>query len=196
MHPIETVTRKYKLLLGSKSPRRRRLMQEAGIPCEILPTIETEERYPDGMPHEKVPEFLAVEKAKAYAQYISGNNLLITADTIVSLDHQILGKPVDLDNARILLQKLSGNCHKVYSGVCLTSTEKQSTFTALTKVYFKKLSSQEIEHYLSHFAPLDKAGAYGIQEWIGYIGVEKIEGSFYNVMGLPIQKLYNELMVF
>lgn len=193
---FEEINRKFQIMLGSKSPRRRHLLAEAGFQFEILPTIETDERFPDEMPHEEVPIFLAKEKAKVYMDRVIGKHLLITADTIVSLENEILGKPDGIEGARTLLKKLSGKCHKVYSGVCLTAKEKQVCFGAVTNVYFKELTMHEIDYYLEKYKPLDKAGAYGIQEWIGYIGVEKIEGSFYNVMGLPVQKLYLELIQF
>lgn len=196
MQELERKLKNHKLLLGSKSPRRRNLLREAGFKFEILPAIETDETFPADMPHTEVPVYLAEEKAKVYAHYITSNEIIITADTIVSLNNEILGKPVDIDDAKALLQKISGNCHEVVSGVCISSLSNKKKFNAITKVYFKDLTTSEIDYYLKHYKPLDKAGAYGIQEWIGYIGVKAIEGSFYNVMGLPIQKLYSELINF
>jgi len=187
---------RFNILLGSKSPRRRNLLRDTGISFKILPAFETDESYPEDMSHEEVPIFISKKKALAYKHYIIKNTLLITADTIVSLNGEILGKPNDNSAAKIILKKLSGKCHRVISGVSLTSMNKQISFKAITEVYFKDLTDEEIEYYIDLYKPLDKAGAYGIQEWIGYIGIKKITGSFYNVMGLPIQKLYSELLKF
>ncbi len=187
---------KHLLLLGSKSPRRRNLLREVGLKYEVLPVVEVDESFPPALEHLEVPVFLSKIKADAYKQYLRKDAILITADTIVSLNNEILGKPKDLADAKLILRKLSGNCHQVISGVCLTSLTKQKWFHAVTNVYFKQLTENEIEYYIEKYKPLDKAGGYGIQEWIGYIGVEKIEGSFYNVMGLPVQKLYTELLNF
>ena len=190
------IIQKYHLLLGSKSPRRKYLLQEAGFSFTELPVIETEESFPETMDHNDVPVYLAKMKAEAYKKYIKPGTILVTADTIVSLENEILGKPSGYNEARELLLKLSGKCHRVISGVCLTSVDKQVVFNSITDVWFKKLTSEETDYYLSAYKPFDKAGAYGIQEWIGYIGVERIEGSFYNVMGLPVQKLYTEICEF
>ena len=144
----------------------------------------------------EVPEFLAVLKSAPFQQDFRQNDLLITADTIVLIEGQILGKPLDYGHAFEMLRKLSGKKHVVITGVCLTSAEKQITFADHTDVWFKNLSDDEIDYYLTHFKPFDKAGSYGVQEWIGYVAIERIEGSYFNVMGLPIQRLYEELLKF
>lgn len=181
-----------KLVLGSKSPRRQTLIQELGFPVEIR-IKEVEEIYPDDLPSHQVPEFLAKLKASPLKNTLSDEEILVTSDTIVLLDGEVVGKPADSDAAKEMLSRLSGNTHTVISGVCLTSNKKQHSFSSHTKVFFDTLSSEEINHYVDTFQPMDKAGSYGIQEWIGYIGVSKIEGCYYNVMGLPLHDLYREL---
>lgn len=182
----------FKLVLGSKSPRRQSLIQELGFPVEIR-IKEVEEIYPDDLSSEKVPEFLAKLKAAPLRDSLSDDEILVTSDTIVLLDGEVIGKPKNADGAKQMLARLSGNAHTVISGVCLTSNKKQYAFSSHTKVFFDVLSSDEINHYVDTFQPMDKAGSYGIQEWIGYIGVSKIEGCYYNVMGLPLHDLYREL---
>jgi septum formation protein len=186
----------YKVILASQSPRRQHLLTEIGIPYEILANHDIEETYPDGLSKEEIPVYLARLKARAAMPVIPDKTLLITADTIVWLDGQVVNKPVDHDDAIRILQRLSGNMHEVITGVCLTLPDKQHTFFASTFVYFSNLTESEIMYYIDKWQPLDKAGAYGIQEWIGYIGIERIEGSYFNVMGLPVQKLYQELKLF
>lgn len=185
----------YNYILASKSPRRQQLLQTLGIEFKVI-TKEIEEIYPRNLTKEEIPVFLAKLKAKPFLSELGSNDLLITADTIVWQNGKVLGKPTDKTEAITMLNELSGNEHQVISGVCLSSCSKQISFFATTNVQFKILSDQEIEHYVSHFKPYDKAGAYGIQEWIGSIGISHIEGSFYNVMGLPIQKLYEEIQKF
>lgn len=182
----------FKLVLGSKSPRRQALIQELGFPVEIR-TKEVEEIYPEDLPSEEVPEYLAKLKASPLKDSLSDNEILVTSDTIVLLDGNVIGKPTDADAAKKMLAKLSGNTHSVITGVCLTSKGEEHTFSSRTKVFFNELSTEEINHYVDNFQPLDKAGSYGIQEWIGYIGVSKIEGCYYNVMGLPLHDLYRKL---
>jgi len=143
-----------------------------------------------------VPEYLAVLKAGPFLQDFKRNGLLLTADTIVLIEGKILGKPLDYEHAFEMLRQLSGKKHVVITGVCITSKSKQVTFSDHTDVYFKSLSEDEIDYYLTHYRPYDKAGSYGVQEWIGYVAIEKIEGSYFNVMGLPIQRLYEELLKF
>ena len=186
---------KYKIILASGSPRRHQLMRDAGFDFEVR-LKSTEEIYPDTLPAERIPEFLSCLKAAAFKDELKENELLITADTIVCLGAKVLGKPQDRDGAIEMLRQLSGRKHKVVTGVCLTTSGKQQTFSAFTDVYFKELTEEEIVYYIDHYKPFDKAGAYGIQEWIGYIGIERIDGSFYNVMGLPVQKLYETLKSF
>ena len=183
----------YKIILASQSPRRHYLLKEIGLEFEIKLKEFVEESYPDDLVKEEIPLFIAKKKAAVFNGELSDNEILITADTIVWLNGKVLQKPKNQEDAIKILQEISGECHQVYTGVCIKSVNKQACFTACTDVYFKKLTYAEIDYYIRHFQPMDKAGAYGIQEWIGYIGVEKINGSFFNVMGLPIQKLYSEL---
>lgn len=185
----------FNIILASKSPRRQQLLHSLGIEF-IVQTKEVEEVYPESLSNENVPVFLAELKAKAFADELNNNDLLITADTVVCLNQQILGKPKDYNEAFEMLSKLSGKEHQVITGVCLTAKHKSYSFFSNTNVQFKTLTNAEIEYYISEFKPYDKAGAYGIQEWIGAIGITHIEGSFYNVMGLPIQKLYAEIQKF
>lgn len=180
----------YQIILASQSPRRQELLRGLNIPFEIQ-TIDVEEDYPNELRGAEIPCYLAEKKANAYS--LHENIMLITADTIVWLDNQVLGKPTDKENAVEMLKALSGKTHEVITGVCITTKNKRKTFSAVSKVRFAELSKEEIEFYVEKYRPYDKAGAYGVQEWIGYIGVEYIEGSFYNIMGLPIQKLYTEL---
>ncbi|MEG1950633.1 MAG: Maf family nucleotide pyrophosphatase [Odoribacter sp.] len=185
----------YKIILASASPRRHQLMEEAGFKFEVR-LKHTEEIYPKELQTEKIPEYLAYLKAKAFENELKADELLITADTIVCLGTKTLGKPAHREDAIEMLHQLSGHKHTVVTGVCLTTVRQQKSFSALTDVYFKNLTNEEIIYYIDHYKPFDKAGAYGIQEWIGYIGIERIDGSFYNVMGLPIQKLYEALKYF
>jgi len=183
----------YKIILASQSPRRHYLLKEIGLEFEIKQKEFVDESYPNNLVKDEIPLYIAQKKAKVFEGDINENEIIITADTIVWLNDKILQKPKDQEDAIRILQELSGNCHQVYTGVCFKSKDQEFAFTACTDVYFKKLTYAEIDYYIKHFQPMDKAGAYGIQEWIGYIGVEKINGSFFNVMGLPIQKLYTEL---
>lgn len=187
---------KYKIILASKSPRRQHLLKELGVDFEIEENNDVEEIYPNNLPKHEIPVFLSKIKTKALFNKITDNQLVITSDTIVLLNNEVIEKPVDYNDAVKMLNKLSGNKHTVVTGVCITTKQKQITFSSETDVYFKKLTHDEIVYYLDNYKPFDKAGAYGIQEWIGYIGVEKIEGSYFNVMGLPIHRLYDELKNF
>ncbi len=186
---------RYNYILSSKSPRRQELLQKLGIDFEII-IKEVDESFPEYLKKEEIPVFLAELKSKPFLNSLNKNDLLITADTIVWLNNRVLGKPNDKKDAISMLQELSGQTHEVISGVCLSSYGKQKSFYAVSKVHFKRLSQIEIEYYVNEFNPTDKAGSYGIQEWIGFIGITHIEGSFYNVMGLPIQKLYEEIQKF
>ncbi|HUX55222.1 MAG TPA: Maf family nucleotide pyrophosphatase [Williamwhitmania sp.] len=183
----------YRVFLGSASPRRQLLLKELGVNFEILTTATVDETYPANIPLASVPAYLAALKANAYAPSLVLGDILITADTVVICEDTLLGKPENLAQAAEMLRFLSGKRHEVITGVTLSTPEKISTFSVSTYVYFRELTVDEIAFYLDHFRPLDKAGAYGIQEWIGYIGIEKIEGSYFNVMGLPVQRLYIEL---
>ena len=187
---------KYKVLLASASPRRRELLGQLGVKFEIATPIEVDESYPATMPAVEVAPFLSKLKAEAYKALIDANQLIITADTVVINDGEVLGKPISKDDAKNMLSSLSGHTHEVVTGVTITSAEKQVTFSVCTQVEFAQLAAEEIQEYVEVFAPMDKAGAYGIQEWIGCIGVKGINGSFYNVMGLPLHRLYSELKDF
>ncbi|MDR1414750.1 MAG: Maf-like protein [Odoribacteraceae bacterium] len=186
------MNRNYRLILASASPRRQQLMRDAGLPFEVR-LKPVPELYPAALPPEEVPEYLARLKAKPFAGELLPDEMLITADTVVCINGKIIGKPGDREEAIAMLTELSGNRHLVVTGVCITTNARQLSFSAHTHVYFRDLREDEIRHYVDHYQPFDKAGAYGIQEWIGYTGIERIEGSFYNVMGLPIQKLYQAL---
>ena len=188
MHSIKN----YKLILASASPRRQQLMKDAGFTFEVR-LKNVEEKHPQELHLENVPEYLSKVKASAFREELKADEVLITADTVVCIHDRILGKPADRKEAISMLQKLSGNRHLVVTGVSVTTRTEQLSFSSRTDVFFKHLSNEEIEFYVDTYKPFDKAGAYGIQEWIGYIGIERIEGSFYNVMGLPIQKLYETL---
>ncbi len=184
----------YKILLGTQSPRRRQLIEEASIPFSLLPAMNIDESFPEKLKREEIPLYVAEQKAKAYQSYLSDHKtVLITADTIVWLNSKVLGKPKDRNDAIVMLQLLSGNKHVVYTGVCIKTKSQTVTFYDQTDVYFKKLSLDEIEYYVDTYNPYDKAGSYGAQEWIGYVGIDKINGSYFNIMGLPIQQLYVEL---
>ncbi|RGN45469.1 MULTISPECIES: Maf-like protein [unclassified Bacteroides] len=185
--------KKYKVILASGSPRRRELLSGLGIDYTIKVLPDVNEAYPETLKGEDIPLYIAREKAEAYLKGIESDELIITADTIVWLDNEVLGKPTDEQQAKVMLRMLSGKTHHVITGVCLTTSEFQKSFTTTTEVTFAKLSEEEIDYYVEKYRPLDKAGAYGIQEWIGFVGVEAINGSYFNVMGLPIQRLYKEL---
>ena len=185
---------KYKVILASGSPRRRELMAGLGVNYEVRILPDVDESYPDTLQGEEIPLYIAKEKADAYIPMMQPDELIITADTIVWLDGKGLGKPRDREDALQMLRTMSGRTHKVFTGVCITTTDWQRSFTAQTEVRFATLSEDEIIYYVDNFKPMDKAGAYGVQEWIGFIGVENISGSYYNIMGLPVQKLYRELL--
>ena len=182
-----------KIILASKSPRRQELLRGLGIPFEIR-TKEIDENFPNTIDASDVASFLAQKKAEAFE--LSIDEILITSDTAVLLTNRILNKPQNTEEAIEMLKSLSEKTHKVCTGVCIKSIEKEVLFSDFTSVTYKPLSTDEIEYYIKHFKPFDKAGSYGIQEWIGFIGVEKIEGCYYNVMGLPLSKLYQELLDF
>lgn len=185
-----------RLLLASKSPRRSQLMRDCGLDFEIVDGREAEEVYSAEMPAEEVAEYLSRLKSDAYADVIVEGDVLVTADTIVVAGGQILGKPTDKQDATRMLELLSGAEHTVITGVTLRTTDKCESFSCCSKVRFRAIDHDEVEYYLDTYCPYDKAGAYGIQEWIGYVAIEGIEGSFYNVMGLPIQMLYVKLKEF
>ena len=184
------------LILASASPRRRQLMEEAGMRFTLASKFECDESYPTTLPAAEVASFLSALKSDAYPEPLSEGEILVTADTTVVVDERVLGKPADREEACEMLRAMSGRSHTVYTGVTLRSCEKKHTFAVATLVYFREMSDDEIAYYVDNYRPYDKAGAYGIQEWIGYVAIERIEGSFYNVMGLPVQRLYTELISF
>jgi septum formation protein len=193
---LENILKNYNIILASASPRRKQLLEQMGISFTILPR-DINEDFPAGMEPVAVAEFLSLKKAEAFAEKeINSQTLIITADTIVAVDGKILGKPGDKTHAAEILASLSGKTHLVVTGVTLRKKGSLTTFSASTRVTFKELKAEEIEFYLENYKPYDKAGAYGIQEWIGHVAISKIEGSFYNVMGLPTYKLHNELQTF
>ncbi len=186
--------KKYNIYLASQSPRRQELLKNAGIDFMIASYKDVDESYPNSLEKEEVVLYLAEKKADYYSKILlKDNRVIITADTIVWCENKILNKPKSLSEAKEMLNFLSGKKHSVITGITLLSTQKRHSFFCTTDVWFKKLKTEEINYYVDNYKPLDKAGAYGIQEWIGFIGVEKINGSYFNVVGLPIQMLYTEL---
>lgn len=186
---------KYRIILASQSPRRYELLKGLDVEFEVR-TRDVNESYPSDMPVEDVPAYLSEKKANAYHDILDKETLLITSDTIVIQDGEILEKPLSVNDAKSMIAKLSGNSHTVVTGVCIQSRGKKVVFSDTTKVHFNTLSTDEIQYYVHRYQPFDKAGAYGVQEWIGYIGIERLEGSYYNVMGLPVHKVYAALMEF
>ena len=182
------------LILSSNSPRRKELLAGLDIPFEVRVIEDIDESYPDSLPTGEIAEYIAQKKAAAYE--VGNDEVLITADTIVVLDDQILGKPANAEEAKQMLRSLSGKTHHVITGVCLKSCDQQHHFSVISEVTFKTLAEEEINYYVETYKPFDKAGAYGIQEWIGYIGVTGLSGSYFNVMGLPVQRIYEELKKF
>lgn len=186
----------YNIILASKSPRRRELLGELGLNFDIISIDGVEESYPETLDTRDIAEYLSNLKADAYLSVLTQNDLIITADTIVVCDNKVMGKPKDYDDAINMLMSLSGKIHNVITGVTLLSTNKRVSFSVITEVEFAEISQKEIIYYIDKYSPFDKAGAYGIQEWIGYVAVKSINGSFYNVMGLPLHRLYQELKSF
>ncbi len=184
---------KYNIILASNSPRRKELLGGLDLEFQVKVIPGLEESYPESLPAQQIPAYLAEQKASAYLDSLEDNDLLITADTIVWNNNQVIGKPADRDEAIAMIRSLSGYEHQVITGVCLTTKSFKKTFSVTSSVRFAELTDEEIIYYVDKYRPFDKAGAYGIQEWIGYVAVENIEGSFYNVMGLPVQRLYKEL---
>lgn len=183
-----------KILLASHSPRRRELLGKLDVELTILPLIEVEESYPSDLKSEDVAAFISRKKANPYIEQLKKNEILLTADTVVVCGGEVLGKPSDKQNAVEMLRLLSGQTHKVITGVTLATQNQTVTFSEITEVDFAMLSLDEINYYVDKYRPFDKAGAYGIQEWIGYVGISGIRGDYYNVMGLPLHSLYNRLV--
>ncbi len=189
--------KKYDIILASNSPRRKELLGGLGLDFTVRVMPDIDETYPEeSLPVEQIAAYLAEKKALINAEVMKDNELIITADTIVIAENEVLGKPVDEADAVRMLQSLSGRTHQVITGVCLFAKEKHRVFSVSTDVTFKTLTQEEIGYYVSTYKPMDKAGAYGIQEWIGYIGVTELRGSYFNVMGLPVQRIYKELSGF
>lgn len=185
--------KEYRIILASASPRRAELMHGAGFHFEQCAKFSVDESFSESMPVAEVPEYLARKKSFGYKDELSSQDILLTADTIVVVDDRILGKPENSEEAVRMLSLLSGREHLVYTGVCIRTMHKTKSFTCVSKVGFRTLSLEEIDFYVNTCQPMDKAGAYGIQEWIGYVGIHHIEGSYFNVMGLPVQQIYVEL---
>ena len=182
----------FQLVLGSKSPRRQELLSGMGFDFDVR-TKDTDERFPDSLSPKEVPLYLAALKANALIDELKQGEVLITSDTIVLLDNEILGKPTSPANAKEMLRKLASNNHEVITGVHLKSLEKSHSFSVSTKVFFKPLTEEMIDFYIENYNPFDKAGSYGIQEWIGFVGIDRIEGSYFNVVGLPVAELWDAL---
>ncbi|MEI8201645.1 MAG: Maf family nucleotide pyrophosphatase [Bacteroidota bacterium] len=195
MITIDTLNQ-FHLVLASQSPRRHTLLTQLGLKFDVL-SLDIDESYPPELTAEAIPLYVCQQKSLAYPEAdISPKTIVITADTIVWINETVLGKPDDAEDAKRMLRQLSGNKHEVITGVCLRSQHQSITFSINTGVWFKPLTDEEIELYVENFKPFDKAGAYAIQEWIGFIGIHRIEGSYFNVVGLPVQRLYTELLAF
>ena len=189
--------KKYRIVLASNSPRRREVLAGLGIDFEVRVLPDIDESYPEGkLATADIPRYIAEKKAEAYLDRMGSDELIITADTVVIVGDEVLGKPADGDEARVMLGKISGRTHQVVTGVCIVTCGRRTSFSVSTDVTFKVLTDEETDYYISEYRPFDKAGAYGIQEWIGYVGVTGLEGSYFNVMGLPVQRIYSELLDF
>jgi septum formation protein len=186
----------YHIILASNSPRRKELLAGLDLQFEVRVLQDIDESYPADLPTQKIAEFISKKKADAYVETMSDDELVITADTVVILGDEVMGKPHDEADAKRMLNELSGRTHQVATGVTLSTRERQMSFSVVTNVTFKQLSADEIDYYVRTYHPMDKAGAYGIQEWIGYIGVTALEGSYFNVMGLPVQRIYEAIRTF
>ena len=186
---------KYRIILASRSPRRQQLLRDLGLRFEVV-EIDYDESFPENLKGEVAAISLAKGKSDSFRNFLSDSEIVITADTIVWCNNKVLGKPVDYEDARRMIRELSDNTHEVITGVNLLSAKKEVSFAETTRVTFKELSDEEIDYYIKEFKPFDKAGAYGIQEWIGIAACSRIEGSYFNVVGLPVQRVYQELMKF
>jgi septum formation protein len=189
------ILQKRPLILASKSPRRKQLLEEAGFEFSIQ-TLDTDETWPDDLPNEKVAKFLAIKKAQAASIFIENDAILLSADTTVLLNGEILNKPIDRADAFRMIKELSGKMHRVITGVCLLAKEKTVAFSVVSSVFMADITSEEIDYYIDRCQPFDKAGAYGVQEWIGHCKIERIEGTYANVMGLPVHAIYAALKDF
>lgn len=187
---------KYNVILASNSPRRKELLQKLGVNFKVRTLYGIDESCPAGLSNEDSAKHIALKKAEAYKQHMADDELLITADTIVCIDNRILGKPQNIEEATAMLRRLSGRTHEVVTGVAVITKERTVNFAVASEVVFSQLDDADIDYYVNNFLPFDKAGAYGIQEWIGLVAVEELRGSFFNVMGLPVQRLYGILKQF
>jgi len=192
---LKDLLNNYRIILASRSPRRQQLLHDMGLRFDVV-IREYEESYPANLKGEDIALYLARQKSESFRKEISINEIVITADTIVWCNNEVLGKPADAADAKRMIRALSNNTHEVITGVALLSSSKEKTFADTTKVTFESLTEEEIDYYIDNFKPYDKAGAYGIQEWIGITACSRIEGSYFNVVGLPVQKLYRELNKF
>ncbi len=195
MKNLSSALGKYRLILASRSPRRQQLLRELGIEFDVV-LKDYDESYPEHLKGEEIASYIASAKAGSFRKDLSPYEIVLTADTIVWCNNKVLGKPVDEDDAFAILSEISGNTHEVITGVTILSSERERTFTETTRVTFEILSEEELKYYISNFKPFDKAGAYGIQEWIGVVACSRIEGSYFNVVGLPVQRLFKELKEF
>ena len=193
---LHDTLKNHRLILASQSPRRRQLLSDCGLEYELAERYEVEELFPATMEADEVPVYLSRLKSEGYPAELAENDILLTADTVVIIDNEILGKPADEAEAHAMLRTLSGRAHRVTTGVTLRSKDRTESFAVQSDVYFRALTDEEIDYYVERYRPMDKAGSYGIQEWIGYVGIERIDGSFYNVMGLPVQRVYAALAEF
>ncbi len=185
--------RSYRIILASNSPRRQELLSGLGLTFTVKVLPDIDESYPANLQRDEIPQYISRSKADAYRSIMQDQDLIITADTIVWVEGEVLGKPKDEAEAVEMLRKLSGRTHQVVTGVTLTTKDQQTSFATVSDVAFTQLDEDEIQYYVEHYRPMDKAGAYGVQEWIGLVGVESLSGSYFNVMGLPVQRLYHEL---
>lgn len=195
-NPLVAHLSNYKIVLASNSPRRKELLAQLGLDFSVRTLADVDESFPAGLTNEQTACYIAKKKAEAHAAHMTDDELIITADTIVCSEGKVQGKPVDEADAKLMLQQLSGRTHQVVTGVALVTKTKQTDFAVTSDVTFAQLSDAEIAYYVEHYRPMDKAGAYGIQEWIGLVAVEELRGSFFNVMGLPVQRLYGVLKEF
>ncbi|HDR68246.1 MAG TPA: septum formation protein Maf [Bacteroidaceae bacterium] len=186
----------YRIILSSKSPRRFKLLKQLGLEIDVDAKNDISEHYPEELKGGEIAGYLAGRKSEAYTKQLNDRDILITADTIVWHRDHILGKPSDENEARAMLRELSDSTHEVFTGVCIRSAKKKRLFVSETTVKFSSISDHDINYYIQQYKPFDKAGAYGIQEWIGYVAGDSINGSYFNVIGLPVQRLYKELMLF
>lgn len=188
--------KRYRIILASASPRRKELLSKLDIDFTVKSLYDVDESFPASLPVVQVPQYISRKKADAYRQEMQENDMVITADTVVAVGRRILGKPKSAEEARVMLKLLSDRYHRVVTGVTIMTAKRTETFATVSRVRFTRLNDEEIDYYISKYKPFDKAGAYGIQEWIGMVGITELNGSYFNVMGLPVQRLYAKLKEF